>query len=331
MNLRLKRHPTVKNEDKLMSKSPGSSLAPVSGDGRPERLPPIGFILLAILSLFWGLNWPVMKMALSEIPPWTFRTLCLGVGGLGLLAIAKANGLPLAIPKGEIRPLILVSLLNVTGWHIFSAHGLVYMKAGRASIIAFTMPLWAAILGSFILDERLTKRRIFGLFLGITGLTILIGPDVKTLGSAPAGTVFMLGAAISWAIGTVTIKYFHWKMSTALLTGWQMTLGGLPVVIGALILEPVTVIFHLSSQSILAMVYVILLPIIFCQWAWFKVVDIFPATLAAIGTLIIPVIGVFSSALILGESIGLQELSALTLVVIALSIVMIRPGGIRQK
>jgi len=321
----------VKNEDKLMSKSPGSSLAHVNGGGTPERLPSFGFVLLATLSLFWGLNWPVMKIALAEIPPWTFRTLCLGLGGFSLLALLKANGRSLAIPKGEIKPLILVSLLNITGWHLFTAHGLVYMQAGRASIIAFTMPLWAAILGSFILDERLTKRRFFGLFLGISGLAILIGPDINTLGSAPAGAVFMLGAAISWAIGTVTIKYFHWKMSTALLTGWQMILGGLPVVIGALILEPVAVIFHISTQSKLALAYIILLPIIFCQWAWFKVLNIFPATLAAIGILIIPIISVFSAALVLGESIGLQELSALVLVVIALAIVMIRPAGIRQK
>jgi len=327
---RLKRHPAVENKDKLIGNSSGSSVPPDSGGGNPETLPSSGFVLLAVLSLFWGLNWPVMKMALSEIPPWTFRTLCVGLGGLGLLFLAKVSGLSLAIPRGEFKPLLLVSLLNVTGWHIFSAHGLVYMKAGRASIIAFTMPLWAAILGSVILAEKMTSRRLLGLFFGIAGLAFLIGPDIKALGSAPLGAVFMLAAAISWACGTVTVKYFRWKMSTALLTGWQMILGGVPVIIGAMILEPATVIFHLSSQSKLALAYVILLPIIFCQWAWFKVVGLFPATLAAIGTLSIPVIGVFSSAMVLGESIGFQELTALGLVVIALAIVMISPGGTRR-
>ena len=127
------------------------------------------------------------------------------------------------------------------------------------------------------------------------------------------------------------MKYFHWKMSTALLSGWQMILGGIPVVIGALVLEPVNVIFHLSPQSAWAVVYVILLPIIFCQWAWFKVISMFPATVAAIGTLIIPVIGVFSSALVLGEPIGFQEIAALFLVLTAMAMVMIRPGGTRQN
>ena len=290
-----------------------------------DNLPPMGFLLLAAITLLWGFNWPIMKNVLTEIPPWTFRLLCLVFGGAGLLLLVRAGGCSLAIPKREIKPLILVSLLNITGWHLFSAHGLVKMSAGRASIIAFTMPLWAAILSSFILKERLTKARLLGLVLGISGLAILIGPDLKVFGSEPVGAFFMLSAAISWAAGTVSIKYFHWTMPIALLTAWQLLLGGIPIVIGALILEPVTIIFTISWQVAMALAFVILVAIIFCQWAWFKVVNLFPATLAAIGTLLIPVVGVLSSALFLGETIGLQELASLTLIAMALAIVMIKP------
>ena len=293
---------------------------------KPSRnLPPMGFILLAAITLFWGINWPIMKTALTEIPPWTFRLLCLVIGGTGLLLLVKVRGLSLAIPKKELKPLFLVSLLNITGWHLFSAHGLLYINAGRASIIAFTMPVWAAILSPFILKERFTKARLLGLALGISGLAILIGPDLKVFGSAPVGAFFMLAAAVSWAAGTVSIKYYHWTMPIALLTAWQLLLGGIPIVIGALVLEPVTVIFNISWQVTFALAFILLFPIIFCQWAWFKVVDIFPATLAALGTLLIPIVGVFSSALLLGEPIGFQELASLTLIVIALAIVMIKP------
>ena len=289
-----------------------------------HTLPPMGFILLSAITLFWGINWPIMKTALTEIPPWTFRTFCLVLGGTVLLLLVKVSGRSLAIPKKELKPLILVSFLNITGWHLFSAHGLLYINAGRASIIAFTMPVWAAILSPFILKERLTKARLLGLALGIAGLAILIGPDLKVFGSSPVGAFFMLAAAVSWAAGTVSIKYYHWTMPIALLTAWQLLLGGIPIVIGALMLEPVTVIFKISWQVTIALAFVILVAIIFCQWAWFKVVDLFPATLAAIGTLLIPIIGVLSSALFLGETIGLQELASLTLIVIALAIVMIR-------
>ncbi len=294
-----------------------------------KSLPLLGYLLLAALSLSWGCNWPVMKIALAEIPPWTFRMLCLVSGGVGLITLVKTSGMSIVIPKGEMGPLILASTLNITAYNLFSAHGLVYMEAGRASIIAYTMPVWAAILGRFMLKERLTMGRLFGLGLGIGGLAILIGSDIRAIGSAPAGTAFMLGAAISWAAGTVSIKYFVWSIPTAVLTGWQLILGSIPVVIGALILEQTTIIFHLSWQVMLAMGYIIFVPIIFGQWAWFKIVSLFSTTAASIGALIIPIVGVFSSALVLGEQVGLQELTALALVVMALAIVMIRPGEVR--
>ena len=292
-----------------------------------ETLPPFGLVLLIFLSIFWGSNWPMMKIGLREIPVWTFRTLCLFLGGFGVLCIAKANGLILTIPRSEIWPLILVSLLNITGWHLCSAYGLIYMDAGRAVIIGYTMPVWASILGTFILGERLTFARLIGLFLGSAGLLVLIGPDLKALGSAPLGAIFMLGAAVTWAGGTVLLKYFRWTMPITVLTGWQLILGGIPVIIGAFILEPMTVLLQVSWRAALATGYVILVGNIFCFWAWVKVVNLFPASVASIGTLAIPVIGVLSSAVVLGEPVGFGEIAALILVVMALSIVMIRPKG----
>jgi drug/metabolite transporter (DMT)-like permease len=292
-----------------------------------EALPRIGFVLLAGISILWGLSWPMMKIALGEILPWTFRTLCLFLGGFGLLVLAKANGSSIAIPIVDLRPLILVALLNITGWQLCSAYGLIHMEAGRAVIIAFTMPIWASILGRFILNERLTLARILGLCIGIIGLLILIGPDMKAIGSAPLGIIFMLGASIAWAWGTVLIKYFRWTMPTAVFTGWQQVLGGVPVVIGALIFEPITNILQVSWRGALAVVYVILLGMILGYWAWVKVVKLFPANVAATGTLAIPVVGVFSSGLILGEPIGLREMIALILVVTALATTMIKPKG----
>jgi drug/metabolite transporter (DMT)-like permease len=271
-----------------------------------------------------------MKIALGEIPPWTFRTICLLFGGVGILGLAKARGLSIAIPPRELRFLLLVASLNVTGWHVCSAYGIFHMRAGRASIIAFTMPLWAAILGSLILKERLNLERWVGLGLGLTGLIILIGPDIKVLGTAPLGALFMLAAAISWAGGTVFIKYFSWTVPTAVLTGWQLILGGIPVVIGAMTLEAITPLFNLSWRASLALIYIIMLPMIFCQWAWFTVVRLFPASVAAIGTLAIPVIGVFSSSLVLGEPVGLQELCALFFVVTGLAIVLLKPQLFRR-
>jgi drug/metabolite transporter (DMT)-like permease len=136
------------------------------------------------------------------------------------------------------------------------------------------------------------------------------------------GALFMVGAAISWATGTVLIKRFKWNTPTTVLTGWQLILGSIPVIIGALVFEQITTIFKISVHAIFALSYIIAFPMIFCHWAYFTLVRIFPASVAAISTLAIPVIGVFSSALILNEPVGSNEIVALGFVVIALVMVI---------
>ena len=151
--------------------------------------------------------------------------------------------------------------------------------------------------------------------------------DFRVLGTAPLGAAFMLMAAISNAAGIVSLKYFKWTISTFNLTGWQLLLRGIPVVLGTLILEPFSSLSGVSLRAALATAFMVLVCGILCTWAWFRVVQLFPAGVAAIGTLAVPVVGVLSSAVILGEPIGLQEIVALLLLVAAVSIVMLKPEG----
>jgi drug/metabolite transporter (DMT)-like permease len=291
-----------------------------------QDLPPAGFALLAALSLFWGLNWPVMKIALGEIPVWPFRSLSLIVGGGALLILTALSGRSLRVSDAEIRPLLLCSLFNIVGWHLFSAYGVSLMAAGRASIIAFTMPLWAAVLGGIVLREHLTWRRWLGLALGMAGLAVLIGPDMGRMDRTPWGAAFMLGAALSWALGTVLMKRFTWSLPVSALAGWQLLLGAVPVTLGAFWMGDWPDPAALSREALAATAYVLIVPMIFCHWAWFKVVSLFPAVLAAVGTLAIPIVGVLSSGIVLGEPIGAREILALALVCAALVIVLILPA-----
>ena len=282
-----------------------------------------GYLLVAGMSIFWGLSWPIMKIALLEISPWTFRALSLSCGGIGILLLAKSSGQVLSIPRNQFFPLLLVSALNVTGWHLGSAFGISHMQAGRAAILGFTMPLWASIASIYLLKEKITVQKVIGLLLGLSGLFILLQPQLESVGEKPIGAAFMIGAAISWGMGTVFLKYFKWTMSTVVLTGWQLTLGSLPVIVGAVLFDPALAISRLSTSAILAMIYVIVFPMLFCHYAYFTAVRIFPASVAAISTLAIPVIGVLSSAVLLGESLGVREIAALVLVITAVGIVLL--------
>ncbi|HSK41852.1 MAG TPA: DMT family transporter [Arenibaculum sp.] len=283
-------------------------------------------LLLAGIGLFWGLNWPAMKLAMAEIEPWTFRALGLAVGGVWLLMLGRAWGGRLAVPRADLVPLVWVSLLNVSGWQICSALGLSLMPAGRASIIAFTMPLWAVLLGIVLLGERLTAARAAGLALGLAGMAALLGPDLDRVAAAPAGVLLMLTAAVSWAAGTVALKRVRWHMRAMQLAGWQLLIGSLPAAAGALAFGEPASLAGAGWVSWSALAYTCALAMVWCHWAWFRVVELFPAGVAAIGTLLVPVVGVLSSALILDEPIGTPEITALALVLASLTLVLIVPA-----
>jgi drug/metabolite transporter (DMT)-like permease len=283
-------------------------------------------LLLAALSLFWGLNWPGMKIILSEVTVWWFRAACLLVGGAILMSLSALSGNRVRLWRREIGPVALCGCFAILGWMVCSAYGVSLMPAGRASIIAFTMPLWATLAAAAVLGEPLSVRKLLGLGLGISGLGVLIGPDLLILERAPLGALFMLLAAISWAIGTVLVKRTAWELPTLSNVAWQLLLSAIPVTAVALLTEPLPAPASLSLPAIAALVYIFLFPMSFCQWAYFKVVGLLPASIAAIGTLAIPVIGVYSSHLVLGEAVGVSELLALLLVLSALVLVLLVPA-----
>lgn len=193
------------------------------------------------------------------------------------------------------------------------------------------MPLWAALLAVPILGERLSPIAIAGLVVGMVGMAVLVVPDWQAIVAAPLGLVFMLLAALSWAMGTVLLKRTRWSMSTAALAGWQLLIGGMPVALGAVLVEGGFDPLAVSATGWSATLYAALIPMIYCHWAWFRVVGIYPAAVATIGTLAIPVVGVLSSNLALGEAIGLDVVLSLCLVLAGLVLVLILPVWLPQR
>jgi drug/metabolite transporter (DMT)-like permease len=164
-------------------------------------------------------------------------------------------------------------------------------------------------------------------------MAVLVTPDLGAIGAAPAGALLMLGAAVSWAIGTVLTKARRWTAPTAVLTGWQLVLGAGPIVLGAAIRwwgaggVSIGRPDALSAAALLGTAYATFVGVIFCHWAWFRIVAVLPAAVAAIGTLGVPIVGLLTSALVLGEPIGAIELVALVLVVGALGILVAGLAG----
>jgi drug/metabolite transporter (DMT)-like permease len=173
----------------------------------------------------------------------------------------------------------------------------------------------------WLLQEPMTRRKVAGLALGFAGLLLLIGDDLVRLRQAPLGTLSMLAAALSWAIGIVIIKRYPVSLPATSLTGWMMLVGGIPVAVGALLFGG-TDFHNLSAKSWAALVYVIFVAMVFCHWAFMRIVTMLPATITGISSLMVPVVGVFSGMLVLGEQPGAAEWAALVLILAALGVVL---------
>ena len=290
-----------------------------------------GVALMISLSILWGGNWPAMKAAVAEIPILTFRVICLYGGGLGMYLLARLGGLSFRIPRNELLPLLVVTFFNITVWHVCSAAGLKYIEAGRAAIIAYTMPLWATLLSVYLLNESLRVSTIVGLAVGMLGLAALLLPEWDGLMADPRGPLFMLIAAMAWAAGTVGLKYCRFSMPVVSLVGWQLLLGGIPVLIAAPFFDRGVDPLSWSLHAWFGLIYAVLVAMIYCHWAWFKLVRSFSAVTVSINSLAIPVVGVVSSTLLLGEGIGPDVIAGLGLVILAQFLVLIWPVLARPR
>src|SRR5258706_14092355 len=102
-----------------------------------QALPRSMWILLAVLTLGWGFNWPMMKMTLAELPVWTFRGLCVSPGAIGLFALARANRQAILVPREQWGWLVVISICNVTFWNRVFGYGLRTLPPGRRRILAY--------------------------------------------------------------------------------------------------------------------------------------------------------------------------------------------------
>ena len=165
-----------------------------------------GYVLVLLVIIGWGTAWPFLKIALNEIPPWTFRGLISPTAAIFTFAIAFFLKQSVRIPRHQIGALVFAAALNITLWHVLSALGIRLMGSGQASIIAYTMPLWASLLSMIFIGEQPTLRRLLGLLSGLLGLGVLVSGKFGVFAAAPLGTIFMLLAALAWGAGTVVQK-----------------------------------------------------------------------------------------------------------------------------
>lgn len=292
-----------------------------------NRTPPFETALVLALGIFWGLNWPTVKVLLTVFPPFTLRAIGLGLGTIGLAALAAAMHQCLLPRRDELVQLIATGLLTVLGFNVFTAFGQLFTETSSAVIVAFTMPMWAALLAVIFLGERLSLNRVLALLLGMLGLAVLVHGDLEKFAASPAGPACMLAAALSWAAGTVALKARDWSIAPLARATWLVGVSAPFAALGAVLFEQPLSQSLPTTPLFLVLVYHVIFPMIVCHAAWVSLVGRLPASVAAVATLLIPVVGVASAGLLLGDDLSASKLLALALVLTSVALTFANFGA----
>ena len=287
------------------------------------RIPARGVILLVLLTLAWGINWPILKIASVGLPLFPFRAICVLSVGILMLSIAAANREKLTMPRSNWIGVGTAGFLNMTVWFICSAVSVRLTTSGHTALTAYTMPLYVFVIGTLFLGERPTAGKWLGLVLGLSAITLLALRDFESTHGNWLGIAVMSIGAVSWATSSIIVKRINWHISATAIVGWQCMIGGMPIVIVAI--PEFFDLPELPWESLLAMVYVIIVGIALAHWLYVKILELVPVWVASLSVLAIPAVGLISGAVVLGEPLGWIEFAALLLLVGGVSTVLPRP------
>jgi len=273
----------------------------------------IGSLCLGVTAFGWALNWPLMKLLLQQWPPLFSRGLAGVASAMILFSIAIARGQAPGVPREAVPRLLFASFTNVFAWMGFGTVAMKFVPVGEGALIVYTMPIWATLLAWPLAGIRPKLVDIAALVLGIGGIAVLLGGNGFSFdGERIIGIVLLFSAAILFAIGNI-LNRVPLPMPPLVVVAWQVGLGCLVMLILGVVFEQPDY-GALTAQGLACLVYMTLVPMGICYLTWFETLRRLPPSSASTGMLLVPLIGVISAALILGEPLGIREVVAMVLV-----------------
>jgi drug/metabolite transporter (DMT)-like permease len=279
-------------------------------------------LLLAALTLVWGLNWPVMKAAIGAFPPLTFRSLSMWLGVPVLYAATRALKVPLRIERRHWRELGVLTVTNMVVWHVLAIVALQALSSGRAAILGYTMPIFSAIVGMVLFRQRLSLRQWAGVAAAALGVALLLWHEIATMAGKPWAACGMLLAAAVWALGTQQLRHTRITVPTLAIVFWMTVLTTLVMTALAVGLErdrwvapPAVTWFGIAYNA--ALIFG------FAQPIWLVLARSLPPIASSLSVMLIPVLGTASGAWWLGERLHWQDFAAMLLMLAAIASVLL--------
>ena len=278
-------------------------------------------VLLVLLTLAWGINWPIMKVGVADYPPLSFRALSiwLGIPVLGLAMVLMK--VPFFVPRDKFRELFWLAFSNMFVWHGLIILAVKNLSSGRAAILGYTMPIFSALIGAWFFGNQLQRRSWLGVAAAALGVSLLLWHELTNLSGRPVGVLCALAAAATWAVGTQKLRNTTMPVATLTISFWM-------TVMTAVVMTGLSAAFEMpqwkapSAVSWASILYNALIIFGFAHAAWFFLARSLPPIASTLSVMMIPILGVFSGALGLGEVLHWQDWAAVLLMVVAIASVL---------
>lgn len=281
------------------------------------RLTASQLLALILVTLIWGINWTIMKVGVGDLPPLLFRAACLWLALPVLAGFMLWRRLPFHVPRTERLKLLYLGFINLVGWNMLIILAMPLLSSGRAAILGYTMPVFAAIAGAVLYKTSMQAWHFVGMSAALTGSVLLLWHEMAALAGRPTGVFLALSAALLWGTGTQMLRHARLSTHTVTFTFWT-------VLLGAVVLSLCALIFELpdfrwpGTPGLLAVIYNGLLALSVAQMGWFLLARELTPQASTLGVMLIPVIGVFSGVVLLGEPLHWQDIVAVVLMLLAM-------------
>lgn len=278
-------------------------------------------ITLIVLTLVWGMNWPILKIGVTGFPAITFRSMSMWLGWPLLGLVLLQMKVPFHVPRKEWKDLLLLATSNMFVWHVLIILAVQDLSSGRAAILGYTMPIFSAVIGVLFYKSPLRPRAWLGVALAAVAALLLLWHELVHLSGKPLGVLMALVAAASWALGTQQIRHTRMTVPTLTIVFWMTGMT-------TLLMSALAVVFEMDRWTMPpaatwgSIVYNAIGVFVFAQAAWLGLARNLPPLASSLSVMFIPVLGVFTGAWWLGEVLHWQDWMAVLLVVAAIASVL---------
>ena len=252
--------------------------------------------LLCLLTLIWGLNWPIMKIGVADFPAFTFRTVTMAGGLVVFALVARLQGHSLRVERTHWAEIAKLSTTNMAVWYALSIIGIKLLASGRAAILGYTLPVWVALIGFLVYRERQGVRLALALVAAAVGVGLLLANELQAMAGSPLGTFCMLAAAAVWALGTHQLRRRRLRTPLVVLSFWMMAGAMALCAVLSLVFERSQWVRWPNAAEWGAIGFNIVLAYGVAQLLWFRLASTLPPVVSALSVMMIPVVGVLGPA-----------------------------------